>query len=174
MEPTSGGFCNNNQTGYGVVSPFSVPNHTSTTTTATPPLLHVYGGSDTIPTTAGYYADGATNLDCEFFPLPTRKRSRDSSRSNYHHLLLQNPRSSSCVNAATTTTTTTLFSFLGQDIDISSHMNQQQHEIDRFVSLHVSFASTAEFVAMCIVLSIVTDLMFIVISDGERDRKSVV
>ncbi|CAA0342392.1 unnamed protein product [Arabidopsis thaliana] len=137
MEPTSGGFCNNNQTGYGVVSPFSVPNHTSTTTTATPPLLHMYGGSDTIPTTAGYYADGATNLDCEFFPLPTRKRSRDSSRSNYHHLLLQNPRSSSCVNAATTTTTTTPFSFLGQDIDISSHMNQQQHEIDRFVSLHM-------------------------------------
>ncbi|KAG7587590.1 Zinc finger RING-type [Arabidopsis thaliana x Arabidopsis arenosa] len=130
MEPTSGGFCNNNQT---VVSPFSVPN--DSTTTATPPLLHMYGGADTIPTTADYYADGSANLDCDFFPLPTRKRSRDSSsRSNYyHHLLLQNPRSSSCVNAATTTP----FSFLGQDIDISSHMNHQQHEIDRFVSLHM-------------------------------------
>ncbi|CAL9241208.1 unnamed protein product [Arabidopsis halleri] len=133
MEPTSGGFCNNNQTGYGVVSPFSVPNDT-TTTTATPPLLHMYGGADTITTTADYYADGSANLDCDFFPIPTRKRSRDSSsRSNYYH---QNPRSSSsssCVNAATTTP----FSFLGQDIDISSHMNHQQHEIDRFVSLHM-------------------------------------
>ncbi|KAL1205660.1 putative BOI-related E3 ubiquitin-protein ligase 2 [Cardamine amara subsp. amara] len=123
MEPT------NNQTGYGVVSPFS----------DTPPLLHMYGNvsstADTIPTTADYYTDGS-----DFFPLPSRKRSRDSSRSNYyhhHHPLLQNPRSS-CVNAnAATTTTTTPFSFLGQDIDISSHINQQQHEIDRFISLHM-------------------------------------
>ncbi|XP_010472749.1 PREDICTED: probable BOI-related E3 ubiquitin-protein ligase 2 [Camelina sativa] len=148
MEPTSGGFCNNNQTGYGVVSPFSVTD--DTTTTPTPPsFLHMYGsgGADTTtPTTAGYYAaDGTTtatttSLDCDFFPLQTRKRSRESSstRSNYyhnhHHLLLQNQRSSSCVNAATSTTP---FSFLGQDIDISSHMNQQQHDIDRFVSLHM-------------------------------------
>lgn len=144
MEPTSGGFCTNNQTGYGVVSPFSV-------TDDTPPLLHMYGNvsstaDTTIPTTAdsftNYYADGS-NLD-----LPTRKRSRDSSTSNYynHHHLLQNPRSS-CVNAATTTSTTP-FSFLGQDIDLSSHINHQQHEIDRFISLHVSslykFASMAQ------------------------------
>ncbi|XP_010429782.1 PREDICTED: probable BOI-related E3 ubiquitin-protein ligase 2 [Camelina sativa] len=147
MEPTSGGFCNNNQTIYGVVSPFPV-----TDDTTTPPHLHMYGcggGADTtIPTTADYYAvDGTTtsttNLDCDFFPLPSRKRSRDTSstRSNYYHhhhhlLLLQNQRSStsSCVNTATSTTP---FSFLGQDIDISSHMNQQQHEIDRFVSLHM-------------------------------------
>ncbi|XP_010417529.1 PREDICTED: probable BOI-related E3 ubiquitin-protein ligase 2 [Camelina sativa] len=142
MEPNSGGFCNNNQTGYGVVSPFSLTDDTTTTTPTPPPLLHMYGGADTtIPTTAGYYADGTTtttSLDCDFFPLQTRKRSRDTSstRWNYNHnLLLQNQRSSSsCVNAATSTTP---FSFLGQDIDISSHMNQQQHDIDRFVSLHM-------------------------------------
>lgn len=143
MEPTSGGFCNHNQTSYGVVSPFSV-----TDDTTTPPLLHMYGGAaDTIPTTADYYDDGAASLDCDFLPLPTRKRSRDSSsRSNYyhhHHLLVQqNHRSSSsspCVNA------TTPFSFLGQDIDISSHINQQQHEIDRFVSLHVSFKDLHQY-----------------------------
>ncbi|ESQ27207.1 hypothetical protein EUTSA_v10018797mg [Eutrema salsugineum] len=133
MEPTNGGFCtNNNQNGYSGVSPFSV-------THDSPPLLHMYGGSttaDTIPTTADsftYYADGA-NVDCDFFPSPTRKRSRDSRSNYYHHLVHQNQHrssSSSCVTA------TTPFSFLGQDVDISSHINQQQHEIDRFVSLHM-------------------------------------
>ncbi|CAA7062059.1 unnamed protein product [Microthlaspi erraticum] len=127
MEPTSGGFCTNNQTGYGygVVSPFDDTHH-----------LNMYGGAttaDTIPTTADsftYYPDGANVNSDSFFP---RKRSRDS-RSNYHHhqpqLFHQNPRSS-CV------TSTAPFSFLGQDIDISSHINQQQHDIDRFVSLHM-------------------------------------
>uniref|UniRef100_A0A1J3HIZ4 RING-type E3 ubiquitin transferase n=1 Tax=Noccaea caerulescens TaxID=107243 RepID=A0A1J3HIZ4_NOCCA len=134
MEPTSGGFCANNQTGYGVVSPFSVTDDSH--------LLHMYGGAattaDTIPTTADsltYYPDGA-NVDCDsFFP---KKRSRDSRSNYYHHphLVHQNLRSSSCVTAATTTSTTP-FSFLGQDIDISSHINQQQHDIDRFVSLHM-------------------------------------
>ncbi|EOA35400.1 hypothetical protein CARUB_v10020602mg [Capsella rubella] len=143
--PTSGAFCNTHQTAYGVVLPFPVTDDTTT------PLLHMYGGGGgadtTIPTTAGYYAaDGTTsaNLDCDFFPFPTRKRPRESPTrwNDYHHLLLQNHRSSSsCVNNATststTTTTTTPFSFLGQDIDISSHINHQQHEIDRFVSHHM-------------------------------------
>lgn len=125
MEPTSGGF---NQSGYGVVSPFSV-------TDDTPPLLHhMYGGGgSSTPTTADsftYYADG-DNL----FPLQTRKRSRDSRSSYYHHHLLHQNATSSCVTANTTTAP---FSFLGQDIDISSHINHQQQEIDRFVSLHVS------------------------------------
>ncbi|CAH2067867.1 unnamed protein product [Thlaspi arvense] len=129
MEPTNGGFCANNQIGYGGVSPFSV-------TDDSPSFLHMYGGSstaDTIPTTADsftYYADGA-NVDCDLFSLPTRKRSRDSRSTSYHHPN-QNLIRSSCATA-----TTTPFSFLGQDIDISSHINQQQHEIDRFVSLHM-------------------------------------
>ncbi|KAG2324473.1 hypothetical protein Bca4012_038985 [Brassica carinata] len=126
VEPTNGGFCTNNQTGYGVVSPFSV-------TDDTPPLLNMYGGSsiDAIPTTTDsftYYPDGA-NLNCDLLSLHTRKRSRDST-SDYHHLVHENLRSSPspCV---------TPLSFLGQDIDISSHISQQQHHIDRFVSLHM-------------------------------------
>lgn len=150
MEPTSGGFCANNQTGYGVVSPFSVTDDSHL-------LLHMYGGgattADTFPTTADsltYYPDGA-NVDCDsFFP---RKRSRDSRSNYYHHhphLVHQNLRSSSsCVTAATTTSTTP-FSFLGQDIDISSHINQQQHDIDRFVSLHVRNVRSYSFSQICI------------------------
>ncbi|KAJ0256641.1 BOI-related E3 ubiquitin-protein ligase 2 [Hirschfeldia incana] len=120
MEPTTGGFCTNYQTGYGVVSPFSVTDDSH-------PLLNMYGGCssnvETIPTTTDsftYYPDG-DNLNCDLLSLHTRKRSRDS----YHHLVHENPTSSSP------------FSFLGQDIDISSHINHQQHDIDRFVSLHM-------------------------------------
>ncbi|KFK42310.1 hypothetical protein AALP_AA2G239300 [Arabis alpina] len=119
MEQINGSF------GYDVVSPFSID-------TPSPLLLNhnnqqIYGGcSSTTPTTADsftYYGGGVTNLDSDcFFP---RKRSRDS------RFLHQNPRSS------TTSTNTSPFSFLGQEIDISTHINQQQNEIDRFVSLHM-------------------------------------
>ncbi|KAF8103117.1 hypothetical protein N665_0188s0071 [Sinapis alba] len=121
MEPTNGGFCTNNQTGYGVVSPL---------------LLNMYGGSstvDTIPTTTDSftsYPDGP-NLNSDLLSLHTRKRSRDSTSDyHHHHLVHENPRlASSCL---------TPFSFLGQDMDmISSHINHQQHDIDRFVSLHM-------------------------------------
>ncbi|KAF3516189.1 hypothetical protein DY000_02064290 [Brassica cretica] len=121
MEPTTnGGFCTNTtQNGYGVVSPFS-----ATDDSPPPPLLHhMYGASSTADSFANYYADGAN--------VQTRKRSRDDSRSDYyphHHLLHESTVSPSYV---------TPYSFLGQDIDLSSHINQQQHDIDRFVSLHM-------------------------------------
>ncbi|CAN8233733.1 unnamed protein product [Cochlearia groenlandica] len=117
-----------NLTSYGVVSPFSVTT-TNTETSYPPPLLQMYGGGDTIPTTA-YYADN-TNFDSEFSPFTTRKRPRVSTISNHYHqnLLHQSHRSSSCFTLPP--------SFLGENIDLSSHLNQQHHEIDRFVFLHM-------------------------------------
>ncbi|KAF8103464.1 hypothetical protein N665_0188s0400 [Sinapis alba] len=104
-----GGFCTNTQNGYGVsVTDDSPP----------PPPLHMYGGSSTADSFT-YYADGAN--------LQTRKRSRDSRSDYYHHHL----------SPPYVTPTSTPFAFLGQDIDLSSHINQQQHDIDRFVSLHM-------------------------------------
>lgn len=81
----------------------------SLTDDSPPPLL--YGGSSPADSFTNYYADGANVLQ-------TRKRSRDS-RSDYYHL------------------SPSPFAFLGHDIDLSSHINQQQHDIDRFVSLHM-------------------------------------
>ncbi|CAH8356268.1 unnamed protein product [Eruca vesicaria subsp. sativa] len=105
MEPTNTGYCTNNQTGYGVVS-----------TDGPPPLLNMYGVSsivDDVPTTTDSFTYYDANVDSHVFPLPTRKRSRDY----YDHLIHHNP----------SATSTTPFSFLGQDIDISSHINQFQH-----------------------------------------------
>ncbi|KAH0874473.1 hypothetical protein HID58_071835, partial [Brassica napus] len=118
MEPTNAGYCTNNQTGYGVVS-----------TDYSPPLLNMYGVSstvDTVPTTTDSFTYYGANVDCDVIPLPS---SRDATSDYYH----QNPRSLS----STSVPPTNPFSFLGQDIDISSHINQQQHDIDRFVSLHM-------------------------------------
>ncbi|CAH8330187.1 unnamed protein product [Eruca vesicaria subsp. sativa] len=85
---------------------------------ATDDLLHMYGPSSTADSFT-YYADGAANLQ-------TRKRSRDSRSDHFphHHHLLHH-------------STVAPYSFLGQDIDLSSHLYQQQHDIDRFVSLHM-------------------------------------
>ncbi|KAG2325938.1 hypothetical protein Bca52824_008666 [Brassica carinata] len=119
VEPTNGGFCTN---GYGGVSPFS-----ATDDSAPPPLLHhMYGASSTADSFA-YYADGAN--------LQTRKRSRDDSRSDYyhHHLVPQ----STVSPPSYVTPPATPYSFLGENIDLSAHIHQQQHDIDRFVSLHM-------------------------------------
>ncbi|CAN8240390.1 unnamed protein product [Cochlearia groenlandica] len=126
MEQTNGGFFTYNQTGYGAVSvsPFSVIDESS--------LFNFYGCSsavDTIPTTtaADSFAYGANVHYDDFLSINTRKRSRDDT---YH----QNQRSS-CVSSSSSPSSP--FSFLGQDINISSHINQQHREIDRFVSLHM-------------------------------------
>lgn len=130
----SGGFCTN-QTTFGVAPPLSA---------ADTPLLHLYGSAETaaVPTTADSftpqivksvdvssftYYDGIDNnnngsniINCDFFPLPTRKRPRDSM-ANYP--VLQNPRSCAPL------------SILGQDISLQIY--QQQLEIDRLIALHM-------------------------------------
>ncbi|KAJ0231817.1 BOI-related E3 ubiquitin-protein ligase 2 [Hirschfeldia incana] len=115
VEPTNGGYCTN---GYGGVSLFSA------TDDSAPPLLNIYGGSSPADSFT-YYADGADNLQ-------TRKRSRDSRSDYYHHLAHQ----SNTVSPPSYVTPTP-YSFLGQNIDLSSHFHQQQLDIDRFVSLHM-------------------------------------
>ncbi|XP_010537778.1 PREDICTED: probable BOI-related E3 ubiquitin-protein ligase 2 [Tarenaya hassleriana] len=126
MEP-SAGFCTK-QTAYG-----AAPSITAADTSR----LHIYDYGDTaaVPTTMDSFApqvvksvdvssftyyDGS-NINCDVFPLPSRKRSRDSMAT--YPTLHQNSRSCAPL------------SFLGQDISLQIH--QQQLETDRLIAFHM-------------------------------------
>lgn len=109
--------------GYGPLS-----GTTTTTDTSLIPPMHGTTVADSIPVKTPMKSDSGLT-----YSIPvSRKRSRDNNAGIPDHRLLafpQNHQQNSGSNCGGS------FTFLGQDM--SFHIQQQQFEIDRFISQHV-------------------------------------